>query len=110
MDILYTASQQRSSESQRRVNSSASRESDSPQIAETRGVPCDCTYLRSDSAAAGMGCGVCGGNIEGCPARRGPGLLRRMEWVRGGGMERRAVFGISGVKADGEMYEVSYEI
>lgn len=75
-------------------------------MAETRGVPWDCTYFKSDSAAEGMGWGVCGGNIEGEPPRRSSGLLRCMELLRGGVEKRETGVG-SGVVAEGDMYEVS---
>ena len=110
MDILYTASQDLSAASQRRANASFSGCCDSPQMAETRGVPWDWTYLRSASAAEGIGWGVCGGKMEGWPPRWAPGLLRCMELLRGGGRDSRAGLTGSGATADGEMYAVSYEI
>ena len=64
----------------------------------------------SESAAEGMGFGVWGGKMEGWPPRRALGLLRCIELLRGGGMDKRDALAVSGAADDGDMYEDSYDI
>ena len=95
---LNTATQAFSFRDQRSWNASSGL---SPQIPVVRGVPSDLTYLRSDSPAEGMGCGVVGGKIE-RECREGP----NSEVVLGAGEIVTPVCGSSKVGVD-DMYAAS---
>lgn len=86
----------------------------SPQVPARSSVPCACTYCLSVSADEGIGCGVCGGNIDGCggarDGARGLGLPRVGIECDRGGTGGRASDGVG----EGEwgmevMYDASYE-
>lgn len=57
-------------------------------------VPSDVLYLRSCSAVDGIGCGVLGGNIEGCGLRRWLGFAKVPVFGVASNLAERGVSGV----------------